>query len=108
MTTKPDTQVYNSSVSGEEFDENAGTFDEQKFWCSLKVTSLFEDSCTGIVERVGSASAGVIIIVALVLNFLSFKALSVMKMNSSSLFLLKSLTIFDSLYLFGSLFEKNS
>ncbi len=92
------TTVENNAVS----QDNAMELQEEEYWCSRKFASPYEDPCKGLVERVFGAAMGVVVLAALFLNCLSFAAFFRVKMNKVSLFLLKCLTIFDSLYLIGA------
>ncbi len=63
----------------------------------------FSNPCFGTAMQFQRVSIVFISIVGVALNIVSFLALNKMKLNKESLFMMKILSIYDSLYLFASM-----
>ncbi len=68
-------------------------------WCSRNLTIPYLDPCYGLTMQVARATGAGIAVTGLVLNGVSLLSLSRMRMNAESLFLLKSLAVYDLVYL---------
>lgn len=84
--------------------EGTAASSEEEIWCSKNIPYPYENPCSGDVYKTVGVSVPVIVFVALILNSLSLVAFDRMNMNPAPLFLLKCLTVYDSLYLLGAFF----
>ncbi len=73
-----------------------------KLFCLENFSNPFLDPCDGLSQILSRSTGFFIIVFGIVSNILSLIAFSYMKMNVNSLFLMKCLALYDSLYLVGS------
>ncbi len=83
-------------LTTEEYNSETGLKD---IWCNKKLTVPFLNPCYGSTMQVGRIFATIIPTVGIILNIISLLVLTKMKMNAESLFLMKSLTVYDSAFL---------
>ena len=71
--------------------------------CRQTATVPFTNPCFGTAIKFHRASSLIIAVVGITLNLMTFLVLQKMKLNKESLFLMKMLSFYDSLYLFASM-----
>ncbi len=72
---------------------------DENFRCSFNVTVPFSDPCTGLSIQVGYGSGFFVASIGIAFNLVSFMSFNKMSLNKESLFLMKSLAVYDTLFL---------
>ncbi len=73
-----------------------------RLFCAENFTNPFKDPCDGTSQIITRGIGGFIIVIGIVFNILSLIAFNRMRMNLDSLFLMKCLAVYDSMYLLGA------
>ena len=71
------------------------------FLCETNFRDDFTNSCGAGFQKVMRPLGSVVVILGIILNIVTLVAFKRIKLNAASLFLMKCLSVYDSLYLFG-------